>query len=63
MGVGGSDPPWNLQSLISQILLEMKKIVIFHISATSTVIRQTESILLKVGPLLEKNSGSAPVQI
>ena len=27
----GPDLPWNLQSLISPILLEMKKLVIFHI--------------------------------
>ena len=41
-GLGGPDPPpWNLQSLISPILLEMKKLVIFHICAlASTVIRQ-----------------------
>ena len=30
---GGPDPPWNLKSLISPILLGMKKIVIFHICA------------------------------
>ena len=32
-GRGGVRFPWNLQSLISQILLEMKKLVIFHIFA------------------------------
>ena len=32
-GSGGSGPPWNLQSLISPILLEMKKLAIFHICA------------------------------
>ena len=44
-------PPWNFQSLISPILLEMKKIVIFKIFAcTSKFILKTDSILLKVGP-------------
>ena len=53
--------PWNLQSLISPILLKMKKNSYFSYLCTSTVIRQTESILLKVGPPpLEKFSGSAP---
>ena len=33
VGRGGPDPPWNLQRLISPILLEMKKLVIFHICA------------------------------
>ena len=32
-GGGGPDPLWNLQSLISPLLLEMKKLVIFHICA------------------------------
>ena len=32
-GGGGPVLPWNLQSLISPILLEMKKSVIFHICA------------------------------
>ena len=32
--------PWNLQSLISPILLEMKKISYFSYLCTSTVIRQ-----------------------
>ena len=41
-GLGGSGPPppWNLQSLISPILLEMKKISYFSYLCTSTVIRQ-----------------------
>ena len=37
-------PPWNLQSLITMILLEMQKISYFSYFCTSTVIRQTESI-------------------
>ena len=42
----------------------MKKNSYFSYLFTSTVIRQTESILLKVGPPpLEKFSGSAPVGI
>ena len=49
-GVSGPPPPhlWNLQSLISPIhvLLEMKKIVIFHICA----LPQLYVKLLKVGP-------------
>ena len=35
-------PPRNMQSLISSIILEMKKIIIFSYLCTSTVIRQTE---------------------
>ena len=46
---------WNLQSLISPILLEMKKLVIFHICVLP-------QLYVKVGPPLEKFSGSAPVQ-
>ena len=42
-GGGGPDPPWNLQSLISPILLEMKKLVIFHICALP-------QLNVKVGP-------------
>ena len=53
-GSGGPNPPWNLQSLISPILLEMKKVVIFHICALP-------QLYDKVGPPLEKFSGSAPV--
>ena len=77
-GGGGPDPPWNLQSLISPILLEMKKIVMFHICSLLQLYvkpinpqnnNQISSIqvcvmgffLLKVGPPLEKFSGSAPV--
>ena len=39
-GSGGSGPPWNLQSLISPILLAMKKNCYFSYLCTSTVIRQ-----------------------
>ena len=61
-GGGGHQTPWNLQSLISPILRTgNEKISYFLYLCTSTVIRQTESILLKVGPPpLEKFSGSAP---
>ena len=46
-------PPWNLQSLISPILLEMKKLVIFNIC-------DGFFSYLRLDPL-EKFSGSAPV--
>ena len=51
--------------LISPILLEMKKISYFSYLCTSSVIRQTESILLKVGspPPLENFSLSVPVDV
>ena len=39
-----------------------EKIIYFSYLCTSTVIRQTESILLKVGPPWKKISGSAPAQ-
>ena len=52
-GGGGPDPPWNLQTLISPILLEIKKLVIFHICALP-------QLYVQVGPPLEKFSGSAP---
>ena len=41
----------------------MKKISYFSYLCTSSVIRQTESILLKVGSPLEKFSGSVPVDV
>ena len=42
----GPPPPWNLQSLISPILLEMKKIVIFHIFALPQLyVKQNQSYL------------------
>ena len=34
-GGGGPEPPWNLQSFLSPILLEMKQLVIFHTCALS----------------------------
>ena len=54
-GGGGPDPPWNLQSLISQILLEMKKLVIFNIYAL-------QHLYVKVGPPppVKIKNGSAP---
>ena len=70
-GVGGhwGPPPlWNLQSLISPILLEMKKIVIFHIcSLPQLYVKQNNNqissiqvcvmgfFLLKVAPPPRKN--------
>ena len=47
-GRGGPDPPWNLQSLTSPILLEMKKLAIFHICALP-------QLYVKVGPPPWKN--------
>ena len=45
-GLGGPDPLWNLQSLISPILLEMKKLVIFHICALLQLyVKQNQSYL------------------
>ena len=47
-GVRGvrTPPPWNLQSLISPILLEMKKLVIFHICALPQLyVKQNQSYL------------------
>ena len=45
-GLGGPAPPWNLQSLISPILLEMKKLVIFHICALLQLyVKQNQSYL------------------
>ena len=55
-GVGGPDPPWNLQSLISPILLEMKKLVIFHIC-------DGFFSYLRLDPSLEKISGSVPANL
>ena len=41
---GTPSSPWNLQSLISPILLEMKKLVIFHICALSQLyVKQNQS--------------------
>ena len=42
-GSGPPPPPWNLQNLISPILLEMKKSVIFQICALP-------QLYVKVGP-------------
>ena len=45
VGVDGvQTSPWNLQNLISPILLEMKKLVIFHICALSQLyVKQNQS--------------------
>ena len=43
-GGGGPDPPGNLKSLISPFLLEMKKLVIFHICALPQLyVKQNQS--------------------
>ena len=51
-GGGGPDPSWNLQSLISPILLEMKKLVIFHICALPQLyVKQNQSYMyLRLDP-------------
>ena len=71
-GAGGSGPPLEFAKLNIADITGNEKLVIFHICSLP-VIRQTESIhitsiqvcvmgffLLKVGPPLEKFSGSAP---
>ena len=60
-GVGGSGPPLEFAKLNIADITGNEKISYFSYLCISTVIRQTESILLKVGPHLEKFSGSAPV--
>ena len=60
-GGGGSGPPLEFAKLNIADFPGNEKISYFSYLCTSTVIRQTESILLKVGPPpLEKFSGSAP---
>ena len=45
-GCGVRTSPWNLQSLISPILLEMKKLVIFHICALPQLyVKQNQSYI------------------
>ena len=60
-GWGGSGPPLEFAKLNIADITGNDKISYFSYLCTSTVIRQTESILLKVGHPLEKFSGSAPV--
>ena len=60
-GGRGSGPPLEFAKLNIADITENEKIIYFSYLCTSTVIRQTESILLKVGSLLEKFFGSAPV--
>ena len=55
-GRGGPEPPWNLQSLISPILLEIKKNQLFFIF----VHFHSYTSRLDPPPSLEKFSGSAP---
>ena len=59
-GWGGPDLPLEFAKLNIAVITGNEKISYFSYLCTSTVIRQTESILLKVGPALEKFSGSAP---
>ena len=54
-GRGGPDPP-GICKKIPPILLEMKKKVNFHICALP-------QLYVKVGPPLEKFSGSAPAYV
>ena len=42
-GEGGPDPPWNLQSLISPILLEMKKKLFFTCALPQLYVKQNQS--------------------
>ena len=60
-GSGGSGPPREFAKLNIADITGNEKISYFSYLCTSTIIRQTESILLKVGSPLEKFSGSAPV--
>ena len=62
VGVGGpTPPPLKFAKLNIADITGNEKIIYFSYLCTSTVIRQTEPILLKVGPPpLEKFSGSAP---
>ena len=53
-GSGGPDPPWNLQSLISPILLKMKKIVIFHICALPQLYVKQNRSYFKLDPSWKK---------
>ena len=59
-GSGGSGPPLEFAKLNIADITGNEKISYFSYLCTSPVIRQTKSILLKVGPPLEKFSGSAP---
>ena len=55
-GGGGSGPPGNLQSLKSQILLEMKKLVSFRICALP-------QLNVKVGPPLDPRLMNVPSRL
>ena len=60
-GGGGARTPLEFAKFNIADITGNKKISYFSYLCTSTVIRQTELILLKVGPPpLEKFSGSAP---
>ena len=58
--VGWSGPPLEFAKLNIADITGNEKISYFSYLCTSIVIRQTESILLKVGPPLKKFSASAP---
>ena len=61
---GGAGPPLEFAKLNIADINGNERISYFSNLCTSTVIRQTESILLKVGPPpLEKFSGSAPATV
>ena len=60
-GGSGGPPPLQFAKLNIADITGNEKNSYFSYLCTSTVIRQTESILLKVGPPLEKFSGFAPV--
>ena len=62
-GGGGGAPPLDFAGLNIADIPGNEKISYFSYLCTSAVIRQTESILLKVGPPLEKISGSAPAHL
>ena len=60
---GSGPPPPGIAILNIADITENEKISYFSYLCTSAVMRQTESILLKVGPPLEKISGSAPAHL
>ena len=60
-GGRGVRTPLEFAKLNVAYITGNEKISYFSYLCTSAVIHQTESILLKVGPPLEKFSGSAPV--
>ena len=61
MGGGPDPPPGICIGLISPILLEMKKIVIFYMCVLPQLYVKQNQSYLRLDPPLEKFSGSAPV--